>query len=113
MTKALFVDPETLQKLIDLPGRPLLIDFMAQWCGPCQGMAPYLEDFATSSAQSLSVAKLDIDAFPEVATRFMVRSVPTLMLLLDGQVLGVHVGAMNKTQLGSFVATGMQSLRDR
>lgn len=107
MKQAKLVDPKTLQGLIDHPSKPVLIDFMAEWCGPCQGMAPHLEDFAASSAQNLAVAKVDVDAYPEVAARFMVRSVPTLMLLRDGQVLGLHVGALSKSQLERFVSLNL------
>jgi thioredoxin len=103
MTHARHVDPDTLQQLINEAEGPLLIHFTADWCGPCQGMAPHLEAFAQARASSLPVLKLDIDAYPEVARRFMVRAVPTLMLLLDGRVLGVHSGALSATQLARFV----------
>jgi thioredoxin len=103
MTYAQPVDAETLQRLINDTASPLLIHFTADWCGPCQGMAPHLEAFAQARAQDLPVVKVDIDAYPDVAQRFMVRAVPTLMLLQDGRVLGVHTGALSASQLARFV----------
>lgn len=103
MSHARPVDPDTLQTLINESASPLLIHFTADWCGPCQGMAPHLESFAQARAGELPVVKVDIDAYPEVAQRFMVRAVPTLMLLHDGRVLGVHTGALSASQLARFV----------
>lgn len=103
MTFANHVDAPTLQRLIDETTSPLLIHFTAEWCGPCQGMAPFLEAFAESRAGSLPVVKVDIDAHPEVASRFMVRAVPTLYVLHDGQVLWAHTGALSGGQLARFV----------
>lgn len=96
-------DPAGLQRAINaLPG-PILVQFSAAWCGPCRGMAPHLESFAQSRLGQLAVLKMDIDEHPEVATRFMVRSVPTSMVLSDGRVLGVHSGALSQAQLARFV----------
>ncbi len=103
MTHAMHVDPATLQRLINETESPLLIHFTADWCGPCQGMAPHLEAFAKARAHDLPVVKVDIDEHPEVAARFMVRSVPTLMLLHDGRVLALHTGALSTSQLARFV----------
>jgi len=109
MTHARHVDPETLQQFINEAESPLLIHFTAEWCGPCQGMAPHLEAFAQARADSLPVLKVDIDAYPETASRFMVRAVPTLILLQDGRVLGVHAGALSATQLARFVDGNLAS----
>lgn len=97
------VDAAELQRLIDETAGPLLVHFTAEWCGPCQGMAPFLETFAQARADMLPVVKVDIDAHPDVATRFMVRAVPTLYVLQDGQVLGAHTGALAAAQLARFV----------
>lgn len=104
MIQARAVDPATLQRLINESAAPLLIHFTAEWCGPCQSMAPHLEAFAQARADDLPVLKLDIDEHPDEARRFMVRSVPTLMLLHDGRVLGLHSGALSQGQLARFVA---------
>lgn len=98
-----FVDPQLLQKLIDEEPGPVLLDFTASWCGPCKTMAPHLEAFAQERAQSLKVVKVDIDQYRVETARFLVRSVPTLILLKEGQVLGVQCSAMTRAQLGHFV----------
>ena len=107
MTYAMHVTPEKLQQLIDETENPLLIDFMADWCGPCQSMAPHLEAFAQARAEDVLVVKVDIDAYPDEAARFMVRSVPTIILLQDGRVLGVHSGALSVSQLAKFVDSNL------
>jgi thioredoxin 1 len=103
MTFAPHVDGAALQRLIDETSSPLLVHFTAEWCGPCQGMAPFLEAFASARADSLPVVRVDIDSHPDVAARFMVRAVPTLYVLQDGRVLGAHTGALSGAQLARFV----------
>lgn len=96
--------PPQLQALINDPARPLLLDFTASWCGPCKGMAPALEAFAFANQGTVVVAKIDIEQYPEISTRFMVRSVPTLVLLQDGEVRGVKVGALSLAGLEQLFA---------
>ena len=96
-------DPAELQRIIDESPGPILLQFSAAWCGPCHGMAPHLEAFAQNRASQLPVIKMDIDDHPEVAARFMVRAVPTSMVLANGRVLGVHSGALSAGQLARFV----------
>lgn len=103
MIYAEFVEPSRLQQMINETVSPLLIHFTAHWCGPCQGMTPHLESFARERQNDMPVVKVDVDAFPDVARRFMVRAVPTLILLQDGKVLGVHSGALSAAQLARFV----------
>ena len=73
--------------------QPVLLDFGAEWCGPCVAVAPVIRDLALEYAERLRVATVDIDAHPELAARYGVRSVPTVMLLEGGQVRRVLVGA--------------------
>ena len=96
-------DAAGLQHIIDNEPGPILLQFSAAWCGPCRSMAPHLEAFAKSRTSQLPVVKIDIDDHPEVATRFMVRAVPTSMVLENGRVLGVHSGALSAGQLARFV----------
>lgn len=73
--------------------QPVLVEYGAEWCGPCVAVAPVIRDLAIEYAERLRVATVDIDAAPELAARYGVRSVPTVMLLEDGEVRRVLVGA--------------------
>ncbi len=78
---------------------PVLVDFYATWCGPCKAMGPVLESVAADMAGKLKIAKVDVDANPELAAQFGIRSVPTLLVLKAGAVQEQMVGAMSKAAL--------------
>jgi thioredoxin 1 len=78
--------------------RPVLVDFGAEWCGPCVAVAPVIRSLALEYADRLTVATVDVDAEPELAARYGVRSLPTVMLLEDGQIRRVLVGARSGTE---------------
>lgn len=84
---------------------PVLVDFWAQWCGPCKAIAPILEDIAQKYAGKVKVAKLDVDHNPGTPPKFGVRGIPTLILFKDGQVKATQVGLMSKAELMSFLDT--------
>jgi thioredoxin 1 len=84
---------------------PVLVDFSAEWCGPCKMMAPALEESAEQYAGRLSVAKVDVDENQALAARYRVRGIPTLMLFKAGDVVASKVGAMSRSQLAAFVDT--------
>ena len=99
MPQVLTPDAAQLQALINDPARLVLVNLTAAWCGPCKGMAPALEAFALANKDSVVVAKIDIEQYPGISQRFMVRSVPTLVLLKDGEVQAVKVGALSLAAL--------------
>ena len=82
---------------------PVLVDFWAQWCGPCKAIAPTLEEVAKQYKDRLKVAKLDVDQNPETPPRFGVRGIPTLILFHQGQVKATQVGLLSRNELIGFI----------
>ena len=87
--------------------KPALVDFWAEWCGPCKMIAPILDEAATEYADKMAVVKLNVDESPNVAQKFGIRSIPTLMLFKDGAVQAQKLGAMSKSQLTEFLDTNL------
>ena len=80
-------------------GQPVVIDFWAEWCGPCRTIAPIVEELAEEYADRVNIGKCDVDSSDDVVAVYRVRNIPTLVFIKDGQVVDKHVGAISKNDL--------------
>lgn len=83
--------------------KPVLVDFWAEWCGPCKMISPILDEIAAQYGDKLVVAKVNVDDNPETPQKYGVRGIPTLLLFKDGEVIATKVGALPKSQLTAFI----------
>ena len=103
----MFVTDDTFDEEIVKSGEPVLVDYWADWCGPCKMIAPILDEIATEYAGKLKIAKLNIDENPLTPPKFGIRGIPTLMLFKDGNVEATKVGAVSKSQLTAFIDSNL------
>jgi thioredoxin 1 len=83
--------------------QPVVVDFWAEWCGPCRMIAPALEELSTEFGEKLTIAKINIDENPQVPMKYGVRGIPTLMVFNNGQVAATKVGALPKTKIKEWI----------
>ena len=101
MTKT--VTDASFQDDVLASGKPVLVDFWAEWCGPCRMIAPALEEMSVELGERVTIAKLNIDENPDAPAKYGVRGIPTMILFKDGKPAATKVGAAPKTQLQSWL----------
>jgi thioredoxin 1 len=99
----LYITDDTFAAEVLQSPQAVLLDFWAEWCGPCKMIAPVLDEVAEQYAGRIRIAKLNVDENPATPARFAVRSIPTLMLFKNGNVEATRIGALSKSQLTAFI----------
>jgi thioredoxin 1 len=94
---------DDFEEVVLRSSEPVLVDYWAEWCGPCKMITPLLEEICVEYADKIKVAKLNIDENPATPPKYGIRGIPTLMLFKDGNVEATKVGAMSKSQLTAFI----------
>ena len=97
------ISDESFEEEVLQSKRPVLIDYWAEWCGPCKMIAPVLDEIATEYSDRLKVVKLNIDDNPQTPPKYGIRGIPTLMVFKNGQVEATKVGSVSKAQLTAFL----------
>ena len=97
------VTDQTFEAEVLSATKPVLVDYWAEWCGPCKMIGPLVEESAAEYADRLTIAKLNVDENPATPTRYSVRGIPTLMIFKDGHPVATHVGSLSRSQLHAFL----------
>jgi len=101
--KIVYVSDDSFEEEVLKTDSPVLVDFWAEWCGPCKMIAPILNEIADEYGDKVKIAKLNIDENPATPPKYGIRGIPTLMLFKDGNVEATKVGAVSKSQLTAFL----------
>jgi len=103
MSNVIHVSDDDFETKVLQSDLPVLVDYWAEWCGPCKQIGPLLEETADEYAGKMTIAKINIDSSPDTARKFGVRGIPTLMLFINGEIEATKVGALSKSQLTAFI----------
>ena len=103
MSEVLHINDADFESIVVNSDIPVLLDFWAPWCGPCKMIAPVLDELAPEFAGKVKIVKMNVDDNQTTPAQFGVRSIPTLLVIKNGQVVATQVGALPKTQLANFI----------
>ena len=103
MSEVLHINDADFESVVVNSDIPVVLDFWAPWCGPCKMIAPVLDELAPEFAGKVKIVKMNVDDNQATPAQFGVRSIPTLLLIKNGQVVATQVGALPKTQLANFI----------
>ena len=103
MSEVLHINDADFESIVVNSDIPVLLDFWAPWCGPCKMIAPVVDELAPEFAGKVKIVKMNVDDNQTTPAQFGVRSIPTLLLIKNGQVVATQVGALPKTQLANFI----------
>lgn len=103
------VSDQTFEEEVLKASEPVLVDFHAEWCGPCKAMAPALEEVSNEMSGKLKVVKVDVDANPEITNKYQIQAMPTLIMIKDGEVANRHTGALvQKSKLEAWINSSIE-----
>ena len=103
------VDESNFQEVVLESREPVLVDFWAEWCGPCKMLSPIIDEVAKENVGKVKICKLNIDEHQAVATQWKVMSIPTLLVFNGGNMVGQHIGAISKDDLKAFIKSSLNS----
>ena len=104
MSKPVEITDSNFEKIIN-SDKPVLVDFWAEWCGPCKMIGPLVEELANEFEGKAIIGKVDVDTNPEISAKFGIRSIPTLLVFKDGEIVDKQVGAVPKSVLSEKIQT--------
>ncbi|EJF97227.1 thioredoxin [Bartonella taylorii] len=102
------IDKSNFESEVLTSSTPVVVDFWAEWCGPCKMIAPILDEISTEMQDQIKIAKINIDENPELATQYGVRSIPTLLMFKNGNVSSNMVGAASKGRVSEWIKEGLR-----
>ncbi len=108
-SKIIHVSDDTFEEEVINSSEPVLIDYWAEWCGPCKMIAPILAELAEEFGEKIKIAKLNIDENPETPPKYNIRGIPTLMIFKGGNVEATKVGIASKSQLADFISSNVET----
>ena len=97
------ISDETFEENVIKNGQPIIVDFWAEWCGPCKQIGPILEEISDEYSDKITIGKLDVDENPETAGKFQIRGIPTMLLFNNGELIDTKVGMSSKADLTEWI----------